>query len=311
MCKKYSKGEIMATEWLKNKNVMVVGASDGIGKYLAFKLILQFNCKIIGISNNRAEMEMLNDRLEEYKDNFSYYIFDATNEKSWEEFSEGLKTNKAKIDVLINCVGELPEFKTFEDYTQKDITKTMNANFYSAIFSIRHILSFLKESEEPAIINVACLASSLSIGGTSIYSASKSALKSYTQILAQELDKKFYVGLVLMGITNTKFYKNQNKIITSKLLERAMTPRVASRIIIDNMCKKKKRIVVGFKSLAYDHISRMFPTLSIEWIKRWLKYKKINLIDKNDDSEREIKEENTKTNKTQQKKTGVKKTKNQ
>ena len=119
-------------DWLRNKNIIVVGASDGIGKYLAFKLILQYNCKIIGISNNQKQMEQFNERLVEYHNNFQYHIFDATSEKKWEEFSQQLKDDKFNVDILINCVGELPQFNSFDKYTQKDISKTMNANFYSA-----------------------------------------------------------------------------------------------------------------------------------------------------------------------------------
>ena len=279
ICEKYPKGENMQNyEWLKNKRVIIVGASDGIGKYLALKLILQFKCYVLGISNNQKQMEQFSEKLEEFKDNFTFEIFDATNEKAWQEFATKLSENKTKIDVLINCVGELPEFKRFENYTQKDLNKTISANFFSCVFSIRHILPFLKQSNEPAIVNISCLSASLSVGGTSIYSASKSALKSYTQILGAELDDKFYVSLVLLGTTNTNFYKNQNGEVIKKLQHKAMPPRKASQIIIDGMCKKKRRIVVGFKTYALDGLCRMFPSLSVGLIKRWLKHKKINLL---------------------------------
>ena len=125
------------------------------------------------------------------------------------------------------------------------------------------------------------MASSLSVEGTSIYSASKSALKSYTQILSSELEDKFYVSLVLLGAIKTDFYKNQKQELSVKLLEKAMSPRNASKIILNGMCKKKKRIVVGVKTQLYDYVSRMFPTKSLSWVKKWLKYKKIDLINNN------------------------------
>ena len=160
----------------------------------------------------------------------------------------------------------------------------MNANFYSAVFSIRHLLKFLKQSSEPAIINISCLASSLSVGGTSIYSASKSALKSYTQILSSELDNKFYVGLVLMGAVNSDFYKNQNPEISKKILNQAINPRIAAKLILQGIEKKKGRIVVGFKAQLYDYATRLFPSRSIKWIKSWFKKKNINLLEEETNS---------------------------
>ena len=271
--------------WLKNKSVVVVGASDGVGKCLVFKLMLQYNCKIIGISNNQKQMVELYEKLEEYKDNFNYHVFDACNEKKWEEFLQSLKDSKTNVDVLINCVGDLPKFNHFYKYTQKDLIKSMDANFYSAVFSIRHLLPILKDSKEPAIINISCLATSLHAEGTSAYSASKAALKSYTQVLSSELDNKIYVSLVLLGIVKSDFYKNQDLQISNKILEKAMSPRIASKIILDGICKKKKRIVVGVKTLVFDYVTRMFPSKSILWIKKWLKHKKINLINMEESSE--------------------------
>ncbi len=265
-------------EWLRNKNVLIVGASSGIGKHLAFNLILKYDCKVFGISNNKKQMEGFYKKLDEFQPNFKFYVFDATREEAWKDFVLMLEAENIKIDVLINCVGELPKFGGFNEYTQKDITRAMNANFYSAIFSIRHILPMLKEGESPAIINISCLSSIMAIGGTSIYSASKSALKSYTEVLSAEVDDNFYVGLVLLGVIKTDFYKNQEETVIKKLLNRAMKPNDASNKIIKNLAKKKKRIVVGIDAYAFDSISRAFPTKSISWAKKWLQRKNLQLI---------------------------------
>lgn len=267
----------MDRDWLQDKTVVIVGASSGVGKYLAFNLIIKHNCSIIAISNEQEQMEDFAKRIYEYKDNFSYYIFDATKEADWEDFANTLKEQNIKVDVLINSVGELPKFNKFEYYTQKDIVKTFNTNFYASVFSIRYLLPYLKKSKTPAIINLSCLASSLSVGGTSVYSASKSALKSYTEILSQELDSKFYVALVKLGVVDTQFFKNQSKEHAQLLTKNALTPSKASKKIISGMERKKTRIVVGFKTHIYDNLSRLFPTLTSKALKMYFKKKKINL----------------------------------
>ena len=267
----------MKNEWIRGKTVVIVGASAGVGKHLAFNLILKYNCKILAISNEENEMESYYNKLGEYASNMEYYIFDAQDEKNWVSFAENLKQNDTNIDALINCVGELPKFSSFENYTQKDLVRYMNINFYSSVFAIRHLLPFLKKSSRPAIVNMSCLASSLSVGGTSIYSASKSALKSYTEVLADELDQKFYIGLVLLGVVSSDFYKNQEQNISKKLLSKATTPLSASNSIIKGILRKKRRIVVGIDANIYYHSSRLFPNLTHNFIKARIKRKNLKL----------------------------------
>lgn len=271
----------MQKDWLKKKNVVVVGASAGVGKHLAFNLILKYNCNVYAISENKKQMEDFVSKMGEYKENISYEIFDATKERKWQEFVEKLNAENIKVDILINCVGELPTFKSFNEFSQDEMSSIMNKNFYSSIFSIRHLLPFLKQSKSPTIVNISCLSSVMSVGGNSAYSASKAALKSYTEVLASELDGKFYVSLVILGTIKTDFYNNQSESISKKILQGATTPQEAANKIIIALLKKKERVVIGFKTRAYDHLSRLFPTMFRKYTKKLMDKKKIKLYDEN------------------------------
>lgn len=267
----------MDKEWLRGKSVVIVGASAGIGKYLAFNLILKYNCKVIAISNNDKQMEEFINKISEYKDNFSYFIFDATKEKNWTDFFTDINSKGIFVDVLINCVGELPIFKEFSGYSYKELTETMNANFYSAVFSIRYLLPLLKKSKTPSIINISCLSAVMPVAGTSVYSASKAALKSYTEILTSELENKFYVSLVLIGTVKTEFYKNQDEKVSKKILNKALSPQFVANKILLALAKKKERIVIGFRTRAYDRFSRVFPIMSRKLTKKLMERKNIKL----------------------------------
>lgn len=254
-------------EWLRGKKVVIVGASSGIGKHLAFNLILKYNCYIIAISNNKKEMEAFYEKMEEYCNNMEYHIFDAKKEKDWQIFSDGLWQSESKIDVVINCVGEFPKMSSIDTHQQKDIEYSMTANFYSSVFSVRYLLPLLKLSPSPAIINIGCITAQMSIKGTGAYSASKSALTSYTEVLSQELEN-FYVAIVLLGVVKSEFYKNQDKTVQENILKYAISPNTACNKIISAMTKKKSRIVVGKYAKFADYAFRIFPVKA----KRLLKY---------------------------------------
>ena len=196
--------------WLHGKTVIVTGASGGMGAGIAATLIKKHNCNVIGIARSEPKILKFIDELgDEYKDKFSYKLFDVSSRENWESFAEELKANDTKIDVLINNAGILPKFKRFDRYSYEEIEQAMNINFYSCVYSIKTLLPMLLESDTPAIINIDSAAGLMTLAGTSIYSASKSALKSLTDALRCEFEGKIFIGLVCPGFTKTDIFRHQ------------------------------------------------------------------------------------------------------
>jgi len=187
-----------------------------------------------------------------------------------------LQEQNIGVDVLINCVGELAKFTRAENHKFKEINSAMATNFYANIFAVNHMLPILKKSNSPSIVNVSCVSAMLPVKGTSIYSASKSALKSYTEILQQELEE-FYVAIILLGKVKTNFLKNQDELDQKKIYKRAMSPNSASDKIIKALNKKKKRIVVGYDAKLGDYLSRFAPNFASRLTNRFLKKRKIRI----------------------------------
>lgn len=196
--------------WLNGKTAIVTGASGGIGAGIAKTLITEHGCTVIGIARNEKKMLQFIDELgDEYKDKFSYMLFDVSSKENWESFSDELVSNGTKIDILINNAGILPRFTRFDKYTYEEIDAAMNINFYSAVYSVKSLLPLLLESDEPAIVNIDSAAALMTLAGTTIYSASKAALKGFTEGLREEFKGKIYVGLVCPGFTKTNIFRNQ------------------------------------------------------------------------------------------------------
>ncbi len=196
--------------WLNNKTVVVTGASSGMGAGIAETLIKNHSCTVIGIARREKNMLEFVDKLgNEYKDKFSYQLFDVSSKESWDNFASDIKEKGIKVDILVNNAGILPRFASFEKYSEEEINNAMNINFYSAVYSTQAMLPILLESDEPAIINIDSAAALMTLAGTSIYSASKAALKSFTEALRMEYKRKMYVGLVCPGFTKTNIFRNQ------------------------------------------------------------------------------------------------------
>lgn len=197
--------------WLKGKTCIVTGASGGMGAGIAAALIKKHGCNVIGIARSEPKMQKFIEELgPSYAEQFTYKLFDVSKRENWERFADELAENGAEIDVLINNAGILPKFKRADRYEIEEIENVMNINFYSAVYSIKALMPFLLKSENGAVINIDSSASLMSLAGTSSYSASKAALKAFTEAVREEYRGKLYVGLVCPGFTKTDIMRNQS-----------------------------------------------------------------------------------------------------
>lgn len=200
----------MSNCWLSGKTCVVTGASGGMGAGIAATLIKKHGCKVIGVARSEPKMKKFIEELgPTYEEQFSYKLFDVSKNENWVNFAQELKDEGVKIDVLVNNAGILPKFKRFDRYEMDEIEKAININFYSCVYSIKALLPMLLESNDPGIINIDSSAALMSLAGTSMYSASKAALKGFTEALREEFRGKVYVGLVCPGFTKTDIFRDQ------------------------------------------------------------------------------------------------------
>lgn len=268
----------MRKTWLNGKTILLTGVTSGIGRNLATKLILNHNCKIIGIGRNKDSIISLQADLGEKSNLFDYRLFDVSVEANWINLKNELYEKNIKIDILINNAGQLPKFKKFEGYSCQDYENIMNVNFFASLYSIKHLLPNIKTSDTPAIINVSSSASLCPLAGTSAYSASKSALKSFTECLIEDYRNQIYIAYVCPGFTKTGIFRNQ-KVEVDKIVDKFCssceknTTRILKKII-----KRKKRIIVGFDAHLMDKFYRHFPKSAPRTCSSVLKKSKIKLF---------------------------------
>lgn len=270
----------MKKHWLYKKTVIVSGASGGLGFAMSKLLIEKYDCKIIGIARNEKKLLNSIKSLGDKKANFSYQLFDVSIEENWANFYNYLVENDINVDVLINNAGFMLKFAKFEKYEQKEIYEIVNTNFLSVVYSTKILLPLLKKSPTPAIINVASAAGLCAVVGQSMYSATKFAVKGFTESLQQDYHKKIYIGGVYPGFIKTDIF-NRQKVDAkeSKLINKIMMPvNKASKKIVKRIAKKKKRTVLGFDGRYMGSSSRFFPKATPSIIRKVLKISKLELF---------------------------------
>lgn len=164
---------------LEGKNVLVTGASSGIGRAIAV------TCSKMGanVYLNGRNKERLEETLSLMLSGDHYLIIaDLTDQGAIQS-----AVNKLPIlDGVIHNAG-IGHRKVCKQVTIDDINEVMNSNFNSSVLLQSALLSTKKIAKSSSIIFIASRAANSPSIGNAIYSASKGAIISYAKCLALEL----------------------------------------------------------------------------------------------------------------------------
>jgi len=286
----------MGKKWIFGKNIVISGASGGIGFHIANLLATKYSCNIIGIGRTQEKLEKakneidksINDYFEKQtkklknkaikKGSFDYKLFDVSVLQNWQDFKIKLLEEKFKVDVLINNAGIMLPFDKFENQDLELAKKVMETNFYSSLYSYKIFIEELKNNKG-AIINISSSAALCPVVGTAIYSASKAALKNFTEAIREENKKEIYVSYVCPGYTKTELFRNEKEI--SKLVDKFSSKAdVVAKKIVKRIVKKRRRIVLGIDAHLMSGLYRLTPKTAPSTVSWVLKASKDKLFEK-------------------------------
>lgn len=153
-------------------NILVTGASKGIGKAIAEELKTSGNLYITG--RNENALIACNAK--------GFCVCDLSKDiNNLVQFIE-----EKQIDVLINNAGEYL-YKNIESVSVEDIQKIYQTNLIAPTYLISKAVKYMKEQKWGRIINIGSISGIMGEANASLYSASKAGLLGLTKALALEL----------------------------------------------------------------------------------------------------------------------------
>ena len=193
---------------IKNKVVLITGASQGIGKSTAIALSKQGASIIINFNSNDSLANAVLNECNKYSQNNIIIKADITNEKEVREMFSKITKKYRKLDILINNAGIFDE--SDNPTNLKAFENIFSLNFLGQVRVIKFSLDLMKEGK---IINVSSAHGKIGHGRPDAiaYSAMKSALNSYTKNLAKSLAPKILVNAIAPGQTLTPMWGNMKK----------------------------------------------------------------------------------------------------
>jgi NAD(P)-dependent dehydrogenase (short-subunit alcohol dehydrogenase family) len=183
-------------------NIVVTGASRGIGYQMVKQLLEDDSHRVFAVARNKDNLL----KLHQYgkKGNYSFLDFDLI-QADYGELITAITNMFDKVDVLINNAGMLIN-KPLKELTDSDFDDMFGANVKSAFKLVRGLLPYF--SGKAHIINISSMGGyqgSVKFPGLSLYSASKGALAVLTESMAEELkEQNIRVNALALGSVQTE-----------------------------------------------------------------------------------------------------------
>lgn len=254
----------------ENKVFVVTGAGNGIGRELVIQLVKKgAKVAMVDISEEAlAKTEALAG-----KESVSRHLIDITNLGAVEKLPAQVIAIHGQVDALINNAGIIHAFVPVKDLDYKTIERVMNINFYGTVYMTKSFLPYFLERPEAHIANVSSMGGFIPFPGQTIYSASKAAVKIFTEGLYGEL-KNTNVGVTVIhpGAINTNITSNSGlgKARTEEEMfesaSQTTAPEIAAEIILEAIENKEFRKMVGKDAEMLDGFYRKDPQAAVNQI---------------------------------------------
>lgn len=260
---------------LENQLIILTGASGGIGRELCKLLVLKYRANVIGIGRSEEKMLTLREELGENANRFSYRLFDVSDKACWEAFRAELQAKKLFPYVLINNAAAFPSFRKATDTPSETTESILQSNFFSIVYAVESLFPLLTANgkSKPAVFNICSSAALCTVAGTSAYSASKAAVKGYTEALQLE-ESKVHIGIIYPGTTATDLFRNDENTKNSALDKIAMPAPKMAKKIAKAILRRKKRAVVGWDAKLMSFTAKVAPVKGVALIRYVMKKSK-------------------------------------
>lgn len=213
------------------KSVAITGAGSGLGRALAHKYSKNgYHVFLLGRSHKK--LHLVQHEISEAGGSGEVVLCDVRQEASVSIAFQKI----GELDVFINNAG-IGIFGPLEKYSIDHIDETLNTNMKGTILTVQAALPLVKE-RKGRILTIISTAGLRGKGNESIYSASKFAVRGFTESLQKEWENNpLSITAVYMGGMNTPFWENFGHVTDPSNLKDAKT--VAAQIFTEDDGRKE------------------------------------------------------------------------
>lgn len=193
---------------IKNKNIIVTGASSGIGRATCIRLS-QLGANVIMIARREEELIKTSNML--LGENYKYYVFDLSNLDKIDELISKIVKESGKLDGIVHCAGYGPT-RPLKVTSPQFMEEVMTINCF-AFVEMGRAYSKKKNNNGGSLVAISSMGSMVANKGKTAYCTSKAALDGAVRSMSVELKaKNIRVNSIQPGWVKTEMYDEYIKI---------------------------------------------------------------------------------------------------
>jgi uncharacterized oxidoreductase len=214
--------------------ILITGGSAGIGFELA-KQFSQLGNKVLITGRNEERLKQAADQLE----NVVPISGDVTNSESTDQLVAKIKEQHPELNLVINNAGYADVYELDENANAfPKASQEMETNYLSIVSLTEKLLPTLLQNENASVVNVTSIVAYYPQKMLPTYTASKAALKAYTDVLRQTFEDRLNVFELIPPLVNTDFSKEIGG-------ENGIPPKEVADELIAALAKNQWLVPVG------------------------------------------------------------------
>lgn len=249
---------------LKDKVVIITGASSGIGKSLAHEFAKRGANLVLGARQYVLLCEIAQNLEQEYGIKAVAVHCDVSVEDECKQLiAQAIRTFK-KVDVLVNNAG-ISMRALFNDVDINVLKQLMDVNFWGTVYCTKYALPEILKTKG-TIVGVSSIAGYKGLPGRTGYSASKFAMNGFLDALRVEnLHTGIHVltacpGFTASNIRNTALDKNGSQQGESTLKEeKMMSSDEVAKIIVEGVEERARTLIMTAQGKLTVALSKFIP----------------------------------------------------
>ncbi|MFA5403587.1 MAG: SDR family oxidoreductase, partial [Ignavibacteria bacterium] len=170
---------------LKNKVIILTGASKGIGRVTALNLS-KYNPRLVLVSRKYDDILKVQNELNKYKNSLLLIEADVSKEEDCKKIVDETVKKFGTIDILINNAAQFARGKVI-DLSLEDFDRVWATNVRGVFMLTKFVLPYMIKQNIGTILNIASTAGKRGYVGGSAYTASKFALNGFSECLLKEV----------------------------------------------------------------------------------------------------------------------------
>lgn len=241
---------------VKNKTVLITGASSGIGEAFAYELAKQGANLIITARSKDKLQELANKIRKDYNAEVTVLTGDLLLKETPQKLYDQIKQAGLSVDLLINNAG-FGKWVNFLDESIEDYDKMLEININALVKLCHLVLPDMLKKGDCGIINVASTGALQPCPYVATYCASKSFVLNFSEALHGEYSKRGVTITALCPGNTTTGFQLVAKADTKGMT--ADTPETVAKQGIASLLKNKSFKIVGTTNYLQSFLPRLLP----------------------------------------------------